>query len=100
METSPLTIAALVCAGLACTILTWFLLRRPPLNLHTKLWLLLGLGVFPIGGAGAANVQGYEATTKRSFCGSCHVMTPYSDDSGNRASLGLAARHGRNEYFG
>ena len=100
MEHSPLTLAALVCAGLACTILTWFLFRRPALNGHWKLLLLFGLGVFPIGAAGAANVQGYEATTKREFCGSCHVMTPYSNDSANMASTGLASRHGRNAYFG
>lgn len=70
------------------------------LDRHTKLWLFLGLGVFPIGAAGAANIQGYEATTKREFCGSCHVMAPYSIDSGNKESLGLASRHGRNDFFG
>jgi nitrate/TMAO reductase-like tetraheme cytochrome c subunit len=64
------------------------------------MWLLFGLGVFPIGAAGAANIQGYEATQKRHFCGSCHVMTPYSDDSANKASLGLASRHARNDAFG
>lgn len=100
MEHSPITFGALACAGIACTILTWFLLRRPPLTRATKLWLLLGLGVFPIGAAGASNVQGYEATTKREFCGSCHVMTGYANDSGDPKSLGLASRHGRNAYFG
>ncbi len=100
MEHSPLTLAALVCAGLACTIVTWFVIRRPALNRHTKLLLLFGLGVFPIGAAGAANVQGYEATQKREFCGSCHVMTPYSNDSTNQASAGLASRHARNDFFG
>ncbi|MDB4946950.1 MAG: hypothetical protein JWP97_6484 [Labilithrix sp.] len=100
MEHSPITLAALVCAGLSCTIVTWFLLRRPRLDRHAKLLLLFGLGVFPIGAAGAANVQGYEATTKRTFCGSCHVMTPYSQDSENAQSTGLASRHARNEFFG
>jgi cytochrome c-type protein NapC len=100
VEHSPITLAAFACAGLACTILTWFLIRRPPLDRHTKTLLFLGLGVFPLGAAGAANVQGYEATTKRQFCGSCHVMTPYANDSGNKASIGLASRHGRNDLFG
>lgn len=100
MEHSPFTLAALVCVGLACTILTWFIIRRPPLDRYTKIWLLFGLGVFPIGAAGAANVEGYQATQKRAFCGSCHVMTPYSNDSANKESLGLASRHGRNAAFG
>lgn len=100
MEHSPFTLAAFACAGLSCTILTWFVLRRPPLDRAAKIWLLFGLGVLPLGAAGAANVQGYVATQQRQFCGSCHVMTPYSDDSANRASLGLASRHGRNDFFG
>jgi nitrate/TMAO reductase-like tetraheme cytochrome c subunit len=100
LEHSPFTLVALVCAGLACTILTWFVIRRPPLDRHAKVWLLFGLGVFPLGAAGAANIQGYEATQKREFCGSCHVMTPYSNDSANKASLGLASRHARNDFFG
>jgi len=36
----------------------------------------------------------------RKFCSSCHVMTPYGDDSADPKSMGLAARHGRNEAFG
>jgi cytochrome c-type protein NapC len=81
-------------------ILTWFVVRRPALDRHAKLLLFFGLGVFPIGAAGAANVQGYQATQKRAFCGSCHVMKPYTEDSANKASLGLASRHGRNAFFG
>jgi len=100
LEHSPFTLVAIACAGLACTILTWFLVRRPPLDRNVKVWLLFGLGVFPLGAAAAANVQGYEATRKRVFCGSCHVMTPYTDDSANKASTGLASRHARNDYFG
>jgi cytochrome c-type protein NapC len=100
LEHSPFTLVAIACAGLSCTILTWFLLRRPPLDRHVKMWLLFGLGVFPLGAAGAANIQGYEATQKREFCGSCHVMTPYSSDSENKKSIGLASRHARNDSFG
>jgi len=100
LEHSPFTLVAIACAGLSCTILTWFVLRRPPLDRHSKMWLLFGLGVFPIGAAGAANIQGYQATQKREFCGSCHVMTPYSNDSTNKASIGLASRHARNDSFG
>jgi cytochrome c-type protein NapC len=97
---SPLTLFAIVSASLAAVILVAFLVLRPPLDRTAKLWLLLGLGVFPIGAAAATNVQGYQATQQRKFCGSCHVMTPYARDVESTASLGLAARHGRNPYFG
>ena len=100
LQNSPLVLAAFACAGIACAIVVWFLIRRPKIDGQVKLWLFLGLGVFPIGAAGSANVQGYEATTKREFCGSCHVMKPYQADSENKASAGLASRHARNELFG
>jgi cytochrome c-type protein NapC len=61
---------------------------------------LLGIGVFPIATAGTGNVAGYHATKATNFCGSCHVMTPYSDDSEDAASTTLAARHARNALFG
>lgn len=100
MHYSPLTLAAFACATLAAIILVWFLVRRPPLDRTTKIALLLGLGVFPIGAAGTANVEGYQATQKRQFCGSCHVMGPHARDSEDAASVGLASRHARNPYFG
>src|SRR4051812_42695459 len=97
---TPLTLVALACATAAAIILIGYIVRRPPLVGATKIWLLLGLGVFPIGAAAAANIQGFEATKKRNFCGSCHVMTPHAADSDDRASLSLASRHGRNHLFG
>jgi cytochrome c-type protein NapC len=97
---APLKIAAVICAALAGVILLWFLIRRPALDRRTKLWLLLGLGVFPVGAAGSANVEGYHATQKREFCGSCHVMKPHQGDSENPESAGLASRHARNPFFG
>jgi nitrate/TMAO reductase-like tetraheme cytochrome c subunit len=96
----PLTLIALVCAALAATILVVFLVRRPPLVGSTKLWLLLGLGVFPLGVAMAGNVEGFHATKQRQFCGSCHVMIPHASDSDNLASSSLASRHARNPFFG
>jgi nitrate/TMAO reductase-like tetraheme cytochrome c subunit len=65
-----------------------------------KIWLLLGLGVFPIIVAGAGNLQGYETTKARVFCGSCHVMGPLASDSDNHLSASLSSRHARNELFG
>ena len=61
---------------------------------------LLGLGVFPIGAAFAGNVQGFEATKDRVFCGSCHVMALHRADSDDLASGSLASRHARNGMFG
>jgi cytochrome c-type protein NapC len=92
------------CAILAAAILVMHLLRRlgfgQPSGPHTRLWLLLGLGVLPIGSAATANVQGFKATQSRTFCGSCHVMEPQAHDSENRASPSLAAIHARNQSFG
>jgi len=98
--TQPLAILALCLAALAAAILVTYLVTRPPLVRATKLWLLLGLGILPIGAAFAGNVQGFEATKEREFCGSCHVMALHAKDSDDLTSNSLAARHARNAYFG
>jgi cytochrome c-type protein NapC len=97
---NPLAAAAIFCAAVSALLVLWFLIRRPTLTNATKLLLLAGIGVFPLGTAATGNVSGYEATKTRRFCGSCHVMTPYSNDSENLASTTLAARHARNALFG
>lgn len=84
----------------AAVILVMHLVRRPPLGPNTRLWLLLGLGVFPIGSALTANVAGFSATQSRKFCGSCHVMDPHASDSNDPTSVSLAAIHARNHSFG
>lgn len=98
--TSPLAILAIGFAALSATILVWYLAARPPLDRATKIWLLLGLGILPIGGAFAGNVQGFESTKDRVFCGSCHLMSLHQRDSEDRGSDSLAARHARNALFG
>ena len=100
VPSSPLAVFALVCAGIASVILVWYLVRRPTLHHATKIWLALGLGLFPLGAATAGNVEGFEATKKRAFCGSCHVMVPHTSDSDDPSSLSLSARHARNKLFG
>ncbi len=100
MNQAPLTLFAFACAGIAAIILIVYLVRRPPLVGATKVWLLLGLGVFPLGVATAGNVQGFEATKERKFCGSCHVMIPHASDSNDLHSLSLASRHAHNKLFG
>jgi nitrate/TMAO reductase-like tetraheme cytochrome c subunit len=97
---NPLIAFAAACAVLSVAILLWFLLRRPPLQHTTKLLLLLGIGVLPLGTAATGNIGGYEATKTRRFCGSCHVMTPYARDSADPLSTSLAARHARAPAFG
>ena len=92
--------AALACATGAAVLALWFLIRRPALTRRTKLVLLAAIGVLPLVTAGTGNVAGYEATKARHFCGSCHVMTPYQNDSEDRHSTALAARHARNQLFG
>jgi cytochrome c-type protein NapC len=87
-------------AAIAAAILLHFLIKRPPLDLRTKLLLLLGLGVFPAVAAATSTVAGMEATTHRTFCGSCHTMDDHFDDAKDPAAQSLAARHSRNPFFG
>lgn len=100
LPSSALSLLALALAALSATILIAYIVARPSLVRATKLWLLLGLGVLPIGAAFAGNVQGFEATKERAFCGSCHVMALHAADSDDRASESLASRHARNAMFG
>jgi cytochrome c-type protein NapC len=95
-----LSLIAFLCIGASAIICLGYLVVRPELNAASKLWLLLGLGVFPIGAAVSGNIEGYEAMKSREFCGSCHVMIPHKEDSENPASTSLAARHARNSLFG
>ncbi|MBS2018819.1 MAG: NapC/NirT family cytochrome c [Deltaproteobacteria bacterium] len=88
------------CAAASAVILLTYVIRRPKAGGTTKLWLLMGLGVFPIMTAGTANVAGFRATQSRTFCGSCHVMEPHAGDSADPKSNSLAAIHARNEHFG
>jgi len=96
----PLAWVAIVFALGATAILIWYLVRRPPLDRRTKLWLLFGIGVFPISAAGAGNIAEFSHTTKIHFCAGCHVMTPYTNDARDPNSTSLASRHSRNVWFG
>jgi len=96
----PFLAAALLCAAGSALLVLWFLLRRPALTRTTKIVLLGAIGVLPLATASTGNVAGFEATKARRFCGSCHVMTPYKNDSEDPRSTALAARHARNELFG
>lgn len=87
-------------ATIAAGILLVHLVRRKPVDASTKLWLLMGLGVFPIASAATTNVAGFQATQSRAFCGSCHVMTPHASDALDPASRTTSAIHARNKYFG
>lgn len=100
MPHDPFAWVAIAGAALATPILLWYLIRRPPLNRGTKVMMLLGVGVFPLLTAGSGNYSGFEATKQRTFCGSCHVMTPYLTDVTDPGSHSLAAVHSRNEMFG
>jgi cytochrome c-type protein NapC len=97
---STLSILSITFAALAAIVLAAYLVRRPALDSGSKMWLLLGLGVFPMGAAATGNVEGFEATKQRNFCASCHVMTPHAEDAADPTSTSLAARHSRNNLFG
>ncbi len=96
----PLAFLCLACAAVAAAILIWFLWKRPPIDGTTKVLLLLGIAVFPVGAAMSGNIVGYQTTQERTFCGSCHVMVPYTEDSADPGSKSLAAAHARNPWFG
>jgi nitrate/TMAO reductase-like tetraheme cytochrome c subunit len=100
MFSNPLALAGIGFALLAAVLVVWYLVRRPSLTRATKIVLLFGIGLLPVGTAVTGNYAGFEATKARSFCGSCHVMTPYANDSGDVKSESLAAKHGRNDLFG
>jgi len=87
--TSPLAAISLGCAAIAALLLVAYLIKSPPLVRSTKIWLLCALGIFPIGAAMSGNVEGYETTKARTFCGSCHVMIPHASDSNDLASHSL-----------
>ncbi len=91
---------ALVASVISVLILIWYLARRPPLSRMTKVMLLFGLGIMPLGVALTGNIAGFEYTLKREFCGSCHVMLPYTQDAEDPKSMSLAAIHSRNGSFG
>ena len=97
---NPFIAVALLCAGASALLMLWFLVRKPTLSNAVKLVLLLGIGVLPIATAATGNVAGFQATEKRHFCASCHVMTAYGADSEDPKSTSLAARHARNDLFG
>ncbi|MEZ4293478.1 MAG: NapC/NirT family cytochrome c [Polyangiaceae bacterium] len=92
--------AAIACAGASAAVLLVYLIRRPPLTRATRVWLFAGLGPLPIAAAMAGNVSNLEVTKKREFCGSCHVMVPYTEDAKSPTSTGLAAKHSKNKWFG
>jgi len=100
MHVSPLSWIALTCAVVAAIILILYLVCRPPLDLKTKAFLGLGLGVLPIMTALIGNVEGLHATEKQAFCGSCHTMDLHIADANDPDSLGLAAIHSRTKMFG
>ncbi|HEY1959357.1 MAG TPA: NapC/NirT family cytochrome c [Polyangiaceae bacterium] len=91
---------SLACGFASALILVAFLVRRPAITHAVKVWLLLGVGVLPLGAATTGNIQGYLTTEHRSFCGSCHVMSRHASDSEDPKSMSLAARHARNKLFG
>jgi nitrate/TMAO reductase-like tetraheme cytochrome c subunit len=97
---NPLAFVVLGCGAATATILIVYLVKRPAIDMKVKLWLLLGLGVFPALTAGSSTVVGMEATTHRNFCGSCHVMTAHYEDASDPHAQSLAARHSRNPFFG
>lgn len=91
---------AIACCVIASAILLWYLFAEPSFGYATQLWLFVGLGVLPIGGAVAGNVEGMHATKQVQFCGSCHVMTAHTGDAFDPRSQSLAGRHSRNAMFG
>jgi cytochrome c-type protein NapC len=96
----PVALTCIAFAALSALLVIWYLAFRPPLTRLTKIALLFGIGVFPVGAAMTGNYVGFEATKARTFCGSCHVMKPYTQDSVDPRSTSLAARHARNALFG
>lgn len=97
---TPLGYLCLGCAVAALAIIARHLWKKPKLDFHNKMWLLMGLGVLPTLSATTSTVTGMQATTERQFCGSCHTMDLHVGDANDPNSQSLAARHARNPFFG
>ena len=100
LTSDPLAMIAIGAAAVAALILVAYLLFRPRLSWPVRIALALGIGGFPMVTAATGNLHGFEATKTRRFCGGCHVMTPYANDSEDPKSMSLAARHARNPELG
>jgi cytochrome c-type protein NapC len=96
----PFVLVAIGTATLSVVLILWYLVRRPALTRATKVVLLFGIGLLPLATAANGNIAGYHATKTTQFCSSCHVMTPYGNDSVDPDSTSLASRHARNAAFG
>ena len=95
-----MTLATVIVAAAAATMLIAFLIKRPSLNGAVKIWLFFAIGALPIAAAMVGNVAGYERTKQRGFCAGCHEMVGHTSDAADRASTTLAAMHSRNTAFG
>ena len=93
IPSSPLAVLALALRGARPRASSSATSSGGPRSDHaTKLWLLLGLGVFPIGAAGAGNVEGFEATKKRALLRLVPRHGPHAADSDDlREPLALVA---------
>jgi nitrate/TMAO reductase-like tetraheme cytochrome c subunit len=100
MHVSPLSWIALTCALVAAFIMLYYLVRRPRLDAAGKTVMMLGVGVLPIMVALIGNMEGFEATERQGFCGSCHTMDPWIEDANDPNSESLAAIHSRTHKFG
>lgn len=95
-----LAVLAILSALAATSILLWYLVRRPLLIPAVKVLLLLGFGAFPLLALLTSNLATYRHSSCREFCGSCHVMQPWVDQSLDPMDTSLAAVHARNNRFG
>jgi cytochrome c-type protein NapC len=96
-----LTGFALGLAAAAAAILIWYLIRRPRTRtFQIQMLLALGFGALPVSAAVVGNAAGYQHSSHRAFCASCHVMEPYTADAANVESRTLASRHSRNSETG
>lgn len=98
--TGALAWLTVIAALLAAVILLWFLIGKPSLTGPVKGLLFLGFGALPISAAMASNAASMGHMKTRQFCGSCHVMVPFTDDAASFKSDTLASRHSRNSAFG
>ena len=64
----PLVWVAIVCIVVAASIVLWFLLAAPPLSRQTKVLLLFGIAVFPIGAAMEMCIRDSRDTARLRGC--------------------------------
>ncbi len=90
---------AAVAVTLIVLLLEFFVIRRFSDSARPKLFLLAGVGIFPLLSLYLSNQTLMHQMKEEEFCGSCHVMTPFVEGLKAGESPALAALHVQHHWI-